>query len=118
MNTSGVKDVGDRFGFYCPSTTIDSFLFGSGIRVIDHDENGMPKVSDDYGSEKTIKLVERLCTMFYDTSDAMTASAYNGMRFANGDYVLYSNYAHNAANTFKDVTFDMSVLPFPKYDEI
>lgn len=118
VNTSGVKDVGDRFGFYCPSTTIDSFLFGSGISVIDHDENGMPKVSDDYGSEKTIKLVERLCTMFYDTSDAMTASAYNGMSFADGDYVLYSNYAHNAANTFKDVTFDMSVLPFPKYDEI
>ena len=51
VNASGIKDVGDTFGLYCPRTTLDSFLFGSGIRVIDHDENGMPKVSDDYGSE-------------------------------------------------------------------
>lgn len=116
-NASGVKDVGDKFGLYCPATTLDSFLFGSGIRVIDHDENGMPKLSDDYGSEKTISLVERLCSMFYDSDDAMTTSAYNGTSFAAGDYVLYSNYAHNAANAFKDVAFDMSVLPFPKYDE-
>lgn len=117
VNASGIKDVGDTFGFYCPRTTLDSFLFGSGIRVIDHDENGMPKVSDDYGSEKTMNLVENLCIMFYDTDDAMTSSEYNGTSFAAGDYVLYSNYAHNAANTFKDVAFDMSVLPFPKYDE-
>ena len=117
VNASGIKDVGDTFGLYCPRTTLDSFLFGSGIRVIDHDENGMPKVSDDYGSEKTISLVERLCSMFYDSNDAMTTSSYNGLNFAAGEYVLYSNYAHNAANTFKDVAFDMSVLPFPKYDE-
>lgn len=117
VNASGIKDVGDTFGLYCPRTTLDSFLFGSGIRVIDHDENGMPKVSDDYGSEKTMNLVENLCIMFYDTDDAMTSSEYNGTSFAAGDYVLYSNYAHNAANTFKDVAFDMSVLPFPKYDE-
>ena len=117
VNASGIKDVGDTFGLYCPRTTLDSFLFGSGIRVIDHDENGMPKVSDDYGSEKTMNLVENLGIMFYDTDDAMTSSEYNGTSFAAGDYVLYSNYAHNAANTFKDVAFDMSVLPFPKYDE-
>ena len=117
VNASGIKDVGDTFGLYCPRTTLDSFLFGSGIRVIDHDENGMPKVSADYGSEKTMNLVENLCVMFYNTDDAMTSSEYNGTSFAAGDYVLYSNYAHNAANTFKDVAFDMSVLPFPKYDE-
>ena len=117
VNPSCIKSVGDTFGLYCPRTTLDSFLFGSGIRVIDHDEDGMPKVSDDYGSEKTMNLVENLCIMFYDTDDAMTSSEYNGTSFAAGDYVLYSNYAHNAANTFKDVAFDMSVLPFPKYDE-
>ena len=117
VNASGIKDVGDTFGLYCPRTTLYSFLFGSGIRVIYHDENGMPKVSDDYGSEKTMNLVENLCIMFYDTDDAMTSSEYNGTSFAAGEYVLYSNYAHNAANTFKDVAFDMSVLPFPKYDE-
>ena len=117
VNASGIKDVGDTFGLYCPRTTLASFLFGSGIRVIDHDEDGMPKVSDDYGSEKTMNVVENLCIMYYDTDDAMTSSEYNGTSFAAGDYVLYSNYAHNAANTFKDVAFDMSVLPFPKYDE-
>ena len=117
VNASGIKDVGDTFGLYCPRTTLDSFLFGSGIRVIDHDENGMPKVSDDYGSEKTMNLVENLCIMFYDTDDAMTSSEYNGTSFAAGDYVLYSNYPPNAATAFKDVAFDMSVLPFPKYDE-
>ena len=116
MNSNGIKDAGDTFGFYCPKDTIDSFLFGSGIRVIDHDADGNPRISDDYGSEKTIKLVERLCKTFYDTNDAMTGSAYNGTRFAGGEYMLYSAYAHNAAIQFKDVSFDMSVLPFPKYD--
>ena len=77
----------------------------------------MPKLSDDYGSEKTIKLVEDLCSLFYTSNDAMTAAQNNSTNFASGEYILYSNYAHNAANAFKDVTFDMSVLPFPKYDE-
>ena len=116
-NANGVKDVGDNFGLYCPNTTLDSFLFGSGIRVIDHDDKDMPKLSDDYGSEKTIKLVEDLCSLFYTSNDAMTAAQNNSTNFASGEYILYSNYAHNAANAFKDVTFDMSVLPFPKYDE-
>ena len=117
LNSNGIKDQGDAFGLYCPKDTLDSFLFGSGIRVIDHDADGNPQLSDDYGSEKTIKLVEDLCRTFYDTNDAMTGSAYNSKNFAGGEYLLFSHYAHSIVSNFSDVTFDLSVLPFPKYDE-
>lgn len=116
-NSNGIKDSGDNVGLYCPKTPLDSFLYGSGVTVITHDSNGAPIVSDEFGSEKTISLVERLCTMFFDTNDAMTSKDNNSANFAAGEYVLYFNYAHNAASTFKDVPFKYSVLPCPKYDD-
>lgn len=72
VNTSGVKDVGDRFGFYCPSTTIDSFLFGSGISVID----AQAVRSFLYGTQEgvyeslgktTLIFFVRLCVYRYNT---------------------------------------------------
>ena len=110
---------GDQYGFVSTGYQIDSFYTGSNLRLIEHVDTGeVLIVSPDYGSFKTVKLVDKLGDWFAERN----AYADNNENDANvwinpwnkGNSMFVAQRAHGVKNL--DVEWDYGVMPMPKYD--
>ncbi|MBE6703316.1 MAG: hypothetical protein E7585_07910 [Ruminococcaceae bacterium] len=118
-DNKGVKDYKDQFGFASTAYQIDSFYTGSNLRLIEHvdDPTVVLKVSPDYGSFKTVKLVTKLGEWFkndYCWADANGDSGQWSHSWNNGKTMFTAMRAHGVKKL--DVSWDYGVLPVPKYD--
>lgn len=113
------EDVDDQYGFTSTGYQIDSFYTGSNLRLIEHVSTGeVLIVSPDYGSFKTVKLVDKLGKWFAERN----AYADNNENDANiwirpwnkGKAMFVAQRAHGVKNL--DVEWDYGVMPMPKYD--
>ena len=118
----GVKDYEDTFGFNSTAYQIDSFYTGSNLRLIEHvaKDAGVLKVSDDYGSFKTVNLVSKLGDWYknsYAYADDNPGDTGNWYKpFENGKSMFVACRAESAAGLQKK-DWDYGVMPVPKYDE-
>ena len=117
--TSGVKDYNDQYGFTSTAYQIDSFYTGSNLRLIEHVDTGeVLKVSSDYGSFKTVKLVTKLGDWFKEQS-CLADTNTNDLNkwddpWAAGKAMFIACRADHVKNL--DAEWDYGVLPVPKYD--
>lgn len=118
-NGNGTKDLADIYGFETHSTYVDPFYFGSGLRTTTVAEDGLPVLSDDFGSEKThdvlVKLVE-----FFNTNDAwLETSSYDNANnlFKEGRAIFIDHEFTLAINHLRNTEMDYGIVPIPKYDE-
>lgn len=119
-NGNGTKDLGDIYGFETHSTYVDPFYFGSGLRTTTVGEDGLPVLSDDFGSEKThdvlVKLVE-----FFATNDAyLETSSYDNANnlFKEGRAIFIDHEFTLAINHLRNTEMEYGIVPIPKYDEV
>ncbi len=118
LNNNSAVDYEDRFGMTTLNFHLDAFYTGSGLRLIEIDETDTLKISDDFASEKTINLVDKLGP--WAATDDFLYGANDGTyekSFVEDNALFCLNRMYLADRKLRDVTFTYGIVPVPKYDE-
>ena len=110
--------VDDTFGLSAASYTITSLYGSCNLRQIEPTTDGtILKISDDWTSSRTVRLVAKLYTLFGSPSFATTeriGQTYN-TPFYEGHGFFSLHYLRQAEN-LSNKEIEYGVLPTPKYD--
>ncbi|MBQ8397685.1 MAG: hypothetical protein IJX53_05725 [Clostridia bacterium] len=118
LNNNASVDYDDRFGMTTLSFHMDAFYTGSGLRLVEIDETDTLKISDDFSSEKTVNLVDKLGPwaatddFLYGVNDGTYEKS-----FVEDNALLCLNRMYLADRKLREVTFTYGIVPVPKYDE-
>ncbi len=123
---SGSASNGDIFGFTSNYFHLEAFYSGSGMMLIEPgDNNKILKISDDYTSQKTVDLVDKLRTWF-DHGDTYInppgGKLGNDIVFAEGRALFTQNRVYIADaqynnGTLRNADWEYGILPNPLYDK-
>lgn len=122
VNGDSKADVSDQFGLALGSNIhFDAFFTASGLRTVTKNAEGTPVMADEFASEKTQDLLEKIVNIFHENDYAAfsnTVSGWSNAPFAEGRvlFIVDRNYV-TSSTTFADTTVTYGVLPVPKYDE-
>ncbi len=116
----------DQYGFATIYYGADAFYTGSGLKLVERTDDGsLLKISDDYYSEKTVSLVDKLGKWM--TTDSCYISrngaAVSGWQvpFVNGNCLFIQNRVYMADNKHNSglnaVEWTYGLVPTPLYDE-
>ena len=113
--------VDDTYGVAGNENVFSSFYGGSNLRVIEHTTDGsVMKVSDDWTSTKTVRLVAKLHTLLGTNAyhdNFSTGKTWN-IPFYNGTTYFMVGYMRQAEGSLvnNDKVENYGILPTPKYD--
>ena len=122
LNSDNIKNYGDQFGFATIDLHFDAFFTGSGLKTIEKDSDGIPVISESFGSSKAQDLVETLTAFLYHSNDAFgegkTSQYGSAQAFADGQLLFTVDRSYISSGTLTSVTdFQFGILPVCKYDE-
>ena len=119
LNSDGMKDTGDQFGFVMGSwNQLYGFIDSFNLQILERDTEGYPS-KFIYSNEKVVNAVQKLVSLFKDNNafgtmsnddtDYMTAFSEGRALFCTGEFKDTSGY--------RDIDeFDYGVIPMPKWD--
>ncbi len=115
---------GDKFGFCALNYVCDSFYPASNLRYIDEHDEDMLVLSPDYGSAKTVKLINKLGAWAATDSVWITGGGHSTEEesgatrklFEQEQALVWMEHAGLAETHLLDVDFDYGLVPNPKYD--
>lgn len=123
-NSNGVRDGADTYGMCSDVYHLDSFYTGSGLKLIEKDEENVLKISEDFTSTKAIDFVDKLGS--WVTSDVCYLK--NGVLgsvdfttpFVEGHILFCPNRVYIADKEhyshLNEVTWSYGILPIPMYN--
>lgn len=123
-STDGEKNVSQTFGFCTVNYHIDAFYSGANMRYVEHgktQDDPLLYISKDYGSRKTVQLVDKLGKWL--TSEDCWAlgtdsSGTYAQPFREGRALFCQNRAYFAENSLVNIKgLKYGLVPTPKYDE-
>lgn len=123
-STDGTKDVSQTFGFCTVNYHIDAFYTGSYMRYVEQGKTSSDPllyISKDYGSKKTVQLVDKL-GKWLTSEDCWalgtdSAGTYT-TPFKEGRALFCQNRAYFAENSLVNIKgLSYGLVPTPKYDE-
>ena len=122
LNGDTKADLSDRFGIGLRKNIMfDAFFIGSNLHSIEKDANGVMIISDEFSSEKTHDLLNKVITIFHNsnyTAFPATVEGWDNKPFANGQVLFMMDLANVTSSTeLADTSVTYGVLPVPKYDE-
>ncbi len=118
VNGDGTRDSGDFYGFTAEkATNLDIYVFAFDIPIIEADENGIPQLV--YNTPKTIEAVEKINQLYWEGNGSYIPNDYGEpvQMFRSGNALFTTTYLTQAFSTFRDMTDEYSILPYPKWDE-
>lgn len=118
VNGDGKADDGDIYGYGYVGKWGSAFpwISSSNIQHLAYESDGAPYFA--FNNERSVKLLERLNDIFYDTS----AHDYVGVdtntnAFMSGT-VLFGGYQRIASfEIFRDMETEIGIIPYPMFDE-
>ncbi len=114
-NGDGTRDQNDAYGFATASIHYDAFFTGAGLNTVEKDSNDQLIISPSFNSEKTIKLLEDVCSFMWDGQDGYHGAT--GDLFEEGNTLFTMDRAYMAMNRKDTINFEYGVVPVPKFDE-
>ena len=118
VNGDGTRDGKDFYGFTAEkATNLDVYTFAFDIPLVKNNEDGVPELA--INTPKTIEAVEKVNKLYWDGVGSYIPEDYMEPihMFRNGNALFTTTYLTNAFSTFRDMTDDYSILPYPKWDE-
>lgn len=112
------KTDGDQYGQATTLLHADAFLWGCDILGF-KTENKLLTLDESFTGEKCTNLIDYLYKYFCESDDGKlyeSGSAYKTI-FSEGRSLFITERADVAINDLGDKTFDMGILPIPKYDK-
>ncbi|MBQ9079868.1 MAG: carbohydrate ABC transporter substrate-binding protein [Clostridia bacterium] len=114
---SGDKSIGDRFGYMSSGIHVDPWFYGTGALIVDKDANGNLQVSDSFSGERTIKALEMINTLLWNTNDGIyTEDVEHQREFNNGNLLFATDRARISITKLDSDDLHFSIVPFPKFD--
>lgn len=114
-NGDGTRDKEDAYGLCTASIHYDAFFTGAGLNTVEKDNNDQLLISPTFNSEKTIALLEGICTYMWDGQDGYHGST--GEVFAKGNTIFTLDRSYMGLLRKDEITFEYGIVPVPKYDE-
>ena len=114
-NGDGTRDKEDAYGLCTASIHYDAFFTGAGLNTVEKDSNDQLLISPTFNSEKTIALLEGICTYMWDGQDGYHGST--GEVFAKGNTIFTLDRSYMGLLRKDEITFEYGIVPVPKYDE-
>ena len=114
-NGDGTRDKEDAYGLCTASIHYDAFFTGAGLNTVEKDNNDQLLISPSFNSEKTIALLEGICTYMWDGQDGYHGST--GEVFAKGNTIFTLDRSYMGLLRKDEITFEYGIVPVPKYDE-
>ncbi len=116
----GIEELEDTVGFTSIGYLIDSFYTGSNLRLIEHtNDKSVLKISDDYGSFKTVSLVRKLGSWFAENGvyadNQEIGENYAVSKLWKPGRALFVATRVSEAH-IASINFNVGILPVPKYD--
>ncbi len=112
----------DTFGLVSIGYAVASVYGGSNLRMIEQDTQSTLKISDDWTSNKTNRLIQKLYPLFSSTSYYCNHTVGNpnyAQPFVNGNALFTIYYLCMADSLLigNEAVREYGILPIPKYDE-
>ncbi len=115
LNGNGRADVNDQFGITLTDFHNDAFYTGSGLRLVEKDEENILKISEDFYSEKAVDLLAKIGP--WEVTDTVYLEGDYETPFTEGRALFNINRAHYASKALRDSELTYGILPIPKFDE-
>jgi len=116
LDGSNSANENDFYGFTSLSWHFDAIYYGAGLRQAEKDEDNLLKISDDYFSEKAIKLCDTIGA-WIKNGDVYINSTYYDEAFWNGRSLMVMARHKDVAEVIVDSGFKYGIVPIPKYDK-
>ena len=123
---TGSASDDDIFGFTSNYYHLEAFYSGSGMKLLEPATDGkVLKISDDYTSQKTVDLVDKLASWFAQGDTYVNpagGSLKNDLVFAEGRALFTQNRVYIAdaqygGGKLRNADWEYGILPNPLYDE-
>ena len=111
VDQSGTQMYGLVSSYY----TVPSLMHGCGVRIMDMDENQIPRLSEDLFSEKTIDIVDDLQAWNKEDNFLVDSTSANArVHFTSGNAMFLIDRVLECFNFVENCNFSYSVVPNPK----
>ncbi len=119
LDNDGKKSTGDLFGYTVHHNVLDAFVIGSEIKAIEKDSSDLPILSNKYGSERMVDLMDKLTSWLNGSESVYMESGYNNPRaiFEDGRALFITDRVYITVNWISDMEDTYGLVPSPKYDE-
>ena len=126
LDSSQDKSNDDRYGFCSNYFHLEAFYSGSGMKLLEPATDGkVLKISDDYLSQKTVDLVDKLSAWFKQGDTFINppgGSLPNDLVFAEGRALFTQNRVYIAdaqygGGKLRNADWEYGIVPNPLYDE-
>ena len=123
---SGKASDDDIYGFTSNYFHLEAFYSGSGMKLLEPATDGkVLKISDDYTSQKTVDLVDKLAAWFKQGDTYVNPAGgnlKNDLVFADGRALFTQNRVYIAdaqygGGKLRNADWEYGILPNPLYDE-
>ncbi|MBE6595530.1 MAG: hypothetical protein E7644_07005 [Ruminococcaceae bacterium] len=120
-DNSGTKDNGDKYGMCSASYCACTVYGGANLRQIEPDDQKVLKISDNYTSTRTVRLVKSYGNLLRSDAyyDRLMGSGSYTLPFDSGNCLFCLQYIELAENTLvgNEAVAHYGLVPLPKYDE-
>ena len=120
LNNDGVATRDDRLG-YCINdyNNLDALFYGTGARVTERDEEGMPTLV--LNNERVANIIEDVYELCFNTEGVYFSGPLyeddvaNRTLFENGNSMFLFGFFYTI-EAMREMKSDYGIIPFPKYD--
>ena len=118
LDGNGTWNGNDQYGLVTYlKTSVDNFFPCFGVDIVTRDDSGNYQVA--VNSEHTVAVTEKLNQLFYsDNRTYLVTSKSESVGAFVGDHAAFTLGGLEWYPSFKDMTSDYGVLPYPKFDEL
>ena len=113
------KDLDDSYGFVSISYCLSFFYSGCNLKLIENNKDevdGNPlSISEDFGSMRTVKLVQKLGDWYSENTCAVTFGSNYRTIMQGGRTLFTAVRARHAGEEYVDM--NIGIMPCPKFDE-
>ncbi len=114
-NGDGTRDQEDAYGLCTASIHYDAFFTGAGLNTVEKTNDDQLIISPSFNSEKTVSLLEDVCSFMWDSEDGYHGST--GAVFAKANTMFTLDRSYMAMIRRDEIEFEYGIVPVPKYDE-
>ena len=115
-NGDGTRDQGDSYGFcMADNHNYDAFFTAAGLNSVEKDAADQLIISPSYNSEKTVALLEGICTFIWGGQDGYRGADDN--MFSKGNTLFTIDRARMPMVYKNEMSFEYGIIPMPKFDE-
>ncbi len=117
LNGNGKTDKEDRFGFVAMQKWGPSipWIVSAGLDFVNKTEDGIELANNN---ERSVTFLDKLIEIFWNDAAYTNADSNDEPMFTNGQALFLGYQRLGSLEKFRDMDFDVSLVPYPMLDEM